>query len=86
MVLDPRSQRVRRARVLLRYLETIGDVISRNEARVVVGTSSNVALDSILADATELDVRLYEGKARMPTVFGHNKLLTVYGLDMDGAS
>lgn len=78
-------QRERRARCLLRYLETIGGVISRNEARAVVGTSSNLALDSILADATELDQRLYEGKQTMPEVFGTHRRMTVYGLDMDGA-
>lgn len=74
------SRRQRRARALLAYMEGVGTVIGRGEVCQAVGEWSTWAVDSILADATEMDPRLYEDMARLPEVFGTRREMHVYGL------
>lgn len=63
IVATPVPARSNRVRKLVRYMETVGGIITLAEASVVTGARAGYQLDSMLADATEAEPRLYQGES-----------------------
>lgn len=81
---ETESPRTHRVRKLIRYMETVGGVITLAEAAAVTGTRPGVTLDTLLADATYAEPRLYEGEGWNPIPrrqgADYRQRLTVLGL------
>ena len=64
-LIDEPSTPRRRQRVnkLLAHMEAHPGYVTLDEAAVVSGAAKGTTLDSVLADATDLEPRLFEGEA-----------------------
>ena len=63
IVATPVPARSNRVRKLVRYMETVGGIITLAEAAAVTGARTGYQLDAVLADATVAEPRLYQGES-----------------------